>query len=82
LSQSKNAETLSSANPESDINDPYIRLLTKPEIGQIIGKSMRSVDNMMRRRQIPFIRIGRNVRFKLAAVEKALEKLTVKEVSI
>jgi excisionase family DNA binding protein len=69
-------------NAEGAINDPYVRYLEKDEIAQIIGKSRRSIEYMMRRRQIPFIRIGRNVRFKLAAVERALEKLTVREVSI
>jgi len=82
LSSIKNAETLSSANPGSDINDPYIRLLKKPEIAKIIGKCERSVDYLVRARQIPVVRIGRSVRFRLIDVERALGKLTVKEVSI
>ena len=83
MSQVKNAGRLSSANPESNtFNDPYIRYLTKREIARIIGKSPRAIEYMMRGRVIPFIRLGRNVRFKLAAVEKALEKLTVQEVSL
>ena len=83
MSQSKNAETLSSANPESNgINDPYVRYLTKREIARIIGKSPRAIEYMMRSRVIPFVRLGRNVRFKLAAVEKALEKLTIREVTL
>jgi len=71
-----NADKLSSAHPESDISSPYVRLLKKPEIAQILGKSTRAIEDMMRQGQLPFLRLGRHVRFKLAAVERALEKLT------
>ncbi len=74
------ADKLSSANPESGIDNPYVRLLKKPELAVIIGKSPRSIEGLMRERVIPFIRIGRHVRFKLSAVERALEKLTVEAV--
>jgi excisionase family DNA binding protein len=65
-----------------DIDDPYVRLLTKREIARVISKSERSIDNMMKGRVIPFLKLGRSVRFKLRDVEKALSKLTVREVSI
>jgi len=82
LTQIKNADAPPSAKPGSDINDPYVRYLTKREIAKIIGKSPRAIEYMMRARALPFVRIGRNVRFKLAAVERALDKLTVREVSL
>ena len=57
------------------------RLLKKDELAQFLGKGRRSVELMMIHRQIPFIKIGRHVRFRLSDVEKALEKFTVKEVA-
>ena len=68
----------SSTSKTGDFN-PYISLLTKDELGQIIRKSRRSVELMMLNRQIPFVKLGRSVRFRLGDVEKALEKFTVKE---
>ena len=39
------------------------------------------VDELVRRRKIPCIKLGyRTLRFKLEAVEAALEKLTIREV--
>jgi excisionase family DNA binding protein len=58
----------------------YVRLLKKDELAKIIGKSRRSVELLMLQRQIPFIKLGRNVRFRLSDVEKALERFVVKEV--
>jgi excisionase family DNA binding protein len=55
------------------------RLLKKDELAQFLGKGRRSVELMMIHREIPFIKIGRHVRFRLGDVEKALEKFTVKE---
>jgi excisionase family DNA binding protein len=57
------------------------RLLKKYELAQFLGKGRRSVELMMLNRQIPFIKIGRHVRFRLSDVEAALEKFVVKEVA-
>jgi predicted DNA-binding transcriptional regulator AlpA len=62
--------------------DVYTRLLDKDELARIIGKSVRSVDNLMRAKAVPYIKVGRSVRFRLRDVEKALQKLTVKEVAL
>ena len=58
------------------------RLLDKKELRQALNlPSTRMVDELVRRRKIPCIRLGhRTLRFKLEAVEAALEKLTVQEV--
>jgi excisionase family DNA binding protein len=69
-------------NSESDLNDPNLRLLDTREIAHVLGKSPRAVQYMIKARVIPHVRIGRNVRFRLPAVMKALEKLTIREVSI
>jgi hypothetical protein len=44
--------------------------------------STRGVDELVRKRKIPVIRMGhRTVRFNWAAVQAALAKLTIKEIS-
>jgi excisionase family DNA binding protein len=63
-------------------DDPYARLLTKPEIAKYFNKSTRWVEDMMKQRAIPYIRIGGHPRFRLRDVERALEKFTVREVSL
>jgi excisionase family DNA binding protein len=65
---------------KTDDFNPYVRLLKKDELAQIIGKSRRSVELMMLQRQIPYLKLGRHVRFRLGDVEKALENFAVKEV--
>jgi hypothetical protein len=58
------------------------RLLTKEELRQELNlPSTRSVEEMVKRRKIPVIRMGhRTVRFSLPKVLAALEKLTVRAV--
>ena len=57
-------------------------LLNKEELRQRLHlTSVRGVDEMIKRRKIPVIRIGhRTVRFSWPDVEAALEKLTVRAV--
>lgn len=57
-------------------------LLNKSELRYALGlPSTRSIDQLVRKRKIPFIRLGhRTLRFNLADVEAALKKLTIKEV--
>ena len=61
---------------------PGLNLLDKEGLRQALNlTSTRMVDELVRRRKIPVIRLGyRTLRFNLAAVETALEKLTIREV--
>jgi hypothetical protein len=58
------------------------RLLNKEEIRQRLNLiSLRGVDELVRRRKIPYLRLGhRTLRFSWPAVEAALARLTIKEV--
>ena len=62
--------------------DPYLRLLSKREMGSFLGKSESSIDRLRKRRIIPYILVGGEIRFRLRDVEKALERYTVKEVCL
>lgn len=62
--------------------DIYVRLLSKKEIARFLGKSPRTIDNLMKSRAIPHVKLGRSVGFRLRDVERALAKLTVNEVSL
>ncbi len=46
--------------------------VTKPEIAKHLRVSVRTVDNMMARNDIPYLILGRLVRFKIAEVDEAL----------
>jgi hypothetical protein len=65
-----------SADKLKDDFDVYTRLLTKKEFGRIIGKSVGSVESMMRA-GFPYLKLGRSVRFRLRDAEKALAAFTV-----
>ena len=56
--------------------------LTKQELRAALNlPSTRSVDELVRKRRIPIVRLGhRTVRFSLPQVRAALEKLTIREV--
>jgi excisionase family DNA binding protein len=62
--------------------DIYTRLLTKREIAEINNRSPRTIDNMIQARVIPYLKLGRSVRFRLADVQKALNRYLVKEVAL
>jgi excisionase family DNA binding protein len=65
------------------IDDLRFRPITKDELGEFLKVSQRTVDSWIAKRKVPFIRISpRMIRFKLADVEKALSRYTVKEVSL
>ena len=59
-----------------------LNLLTKEQLRDALNlPSTRMVDELVRRRKIPVIRLGhRTVRFDLAKVEFALERLELKAV--
>lgn len=57
------------------------RLLTKKDLAKLIGGgfSVRGVEELMKARKIPCIRIGhKTVRFRWSAVSEALNKFEVK----
>jgi len=62
--------------------DPYSCLLNKRNIASYLSLSENSVDRLRKRRIIPFLIVGGAIRFRLAEVEKALERYRVKEVSL
>jgi len=66
--------------PEAD--NFYPRPMTKAELANFLNVSARTVDNYISSRRIPYIKIGRLVRFRLADVERALKRFTVEEVRL
>jgi excisionase family DNA binding protein len=70
------------SEPSGVIIDPYAQLLDKRTLATKLGVSRRSVEKLMQRRVIPYIRVGAIVRFRLADVERALSRYQVKEVSL
>ncbi len=81
VAKSHVAEPSTAKNIEGK-TDLYSRLLTTPELGDAISLSERSIQYLQKRRAIPYIKIGRSVRFRLRDVEKALERFTVREVTL
>jgi hypothetical protein len=59
-----------------------LQLLTKEQLREALNlPSTRMVDELVRRRKIPVLRLGyRTVRFDLAKVQAALEKLELKAI--
>jgi len=55
-------------------------LLTIKQMAVQLGLSWRGLNELTKRRQVPVIKLGRSVRYSPSAVEKALEKLTIREV--
>ena len=62
--------------------DPYSRLLSKRETARYLNLSEHSVDRLRKKRAIPFIVVGGAIRFRLAEVERALERFRVKEIAL
>ena len=61
-------------------NDPA--LLKRPELAREINVSVRTVDNLQRKKIIPVIKLStRCCRFRLSDVLRALERFEIKEVT-
>jgi excisionase family DNA binding protein len=71
-----------SAGKFEGINIPYPSPATKAELARFLKVSPRTVDTLIATRRIPYIKLGRLVRFRIADVERALTRYTVKEVSL
>lgn len=54
--------------------------LKSRELAELLGVSLRTVANMRRRRQIPYIQFGHVIRYKRNAVEAALKSFTIEEI--
>ncbi|HWB02802.1 MAG TPA: helix-turn-helix domain-containing protein [Verrucomicrobiales bacterium] len=50
---------------------------TKKDLAKELRVSIRSIENWMRTRQIDFLRLGKTIRFEVAAVEKFKKSRTV-----
>ena len=55
-------------------------LFTRKQIADYIGVSERTISNMMRKRIIPVIKIGKSVRFDPSKVRKALDKYEIEAI--
>jgi excisionase family DNA binding protein len=55
--------------------------LDKRQLAASCNITVRTVDHWMTKRLIPYLKIGKSVRFNKVAVEKALDRFTVKEVA-
>ena len=65
-------ETNQSAQlPSAPLPEPFIN---KEEIARRLGKTLRTVDNWMKRGILPYYKIGRSVEFKWSDVESHLTK--------
>lgn len=53
------------------------RLLSRKEMAKYLNISERKLSTMMTNREIPFIKLGRSVRFNLVEVLDALERFTI-----
>ena len=70
------------ASPKLTNALPIVRgLITKKEVAIGLQSSLRHVDNLMSQKKIPYIRLGRSVRFRWSDIEKALERFTVKSIA-
>ena len=56
------------------------RLITVKELSIYLGKSEGSIYQMIFRKEIPHIKLGRSVRFDLQEINEWIEKHSVKEV--
>ena len=71
-----------SADKSEGIDRIHSRPITKSELAEFLGVSRRTIDSYVSSRRIPYIKLGRLVRFRLADVERALQRFTVEEVAL
>lgn len=66
--------------PATETAGDVLGLVTKPIVARAVKLSQRSIDNLQKRRVIPFIKISpRCVRYHLPSVIRALRKLEIRE---
>jgi excisionase family DNA binding protein len=71
-----------SADKPEGIDSACLRPITKDELAEFLKVSPRTVDGYVSGRRIPYIKLGRLVRFRLSDVERALQRFTVEEVAL
>lgn len=54
-------------------------LITEKAQAQLLGCSLRHLINLRNRRLVPYLRLGRLVRYNPNEVERAIQKLTIRE---
>jgi predicted DNA-binding transcriptional regulator AlpA len=54
-------------------------LITERELAQLLHCTPRHIFNLRRRRIIPYVKLGGAIRYNADEVERAIQKLTVKE---
>ncbi len=52
----------------------------KRDLARHLSLSLRTIDNLIARKAIPFVRLGRSVRFRIVDVDRALERFVRREV--
>jgi excisionase family DNA binding protein len=58
---------------------PYLGWIRKPDLAKHLSLSLRSIDNLVAQKKIPFARFGRSIRFRITDVDRALERFVRKE---
>jgi excisionase family DNA binding protein len=53
------------------------QLLTKPEVARLLRVRSKTIERFMSQRDLPYIKLGRLVRYERAAVEAFKQRLTV-----
>jgi excisionase family DNA binding protein len=61
--------------------EPNNTLLTKEQVAQLLNVSVRTVERMREREQIPSVKIGRSVRFPRAGVLQLMQRGTPDELT-
>jgi excisionase family DNA binding protein len=77
MAQEANQKTGSLAANSEFIS--HVGWVCKPVIAEHLSLSLRSVDNLIARKAIPFARFGRSIRFRIADVDRALERFVRRE---
>lgn len=57
--------------------DPFAGLLTIPEVAELLKVSAWTVRRLQRQRKIPFVKVGRSVRFRRSDLAAYLERRRV-----
>jgi hypothetical protein len=72
----RNLDSIGSMQTENN----NLKWTNKTGISERYGISIRSVNNLMRRRVLPHVKIGRNIRFDVQACDEAIKAFEMKAV--
>jgi len=65
---------------ESENKAPRIQWATKADVAAHLKCSLRTINNLMRRRILPYVKIGKMVRFQLQDCDHAMARLRRKSI--